>query len=219
MTMADTAWFFAPRKTRMTYMQVNTRLKSVDATVVEALTKFKADNKNALLTPAIDAAIREPRRSRRTTRGSSMPWWPIPRICWIMTVDTDGPKRLRHRIIAIRNTAAETARDNAGVELELAFEAREAATSAVAAAFTNPQAFYQQLVDRREFTKAAAEAEVIRLAGLTGEDAATDAETTAAATAVTTAQTASGRQRRKRRPPSRTWWLRAARSLIWSMNC
>ena len=49
------------------------------------------------------------------------------------------------------------------------------ATSAVAAAFTNPQNFYQQLVDRREYTKAAAEAEVTRLAGLTGDDAATEA--------------------------------------------
>ena len=87
-------------------------------------------------------------------------------------------------------TAAETTRDNMGVGLTTAFQAREMATSAVAAAFTNPQAFYQQLVDRREFTKAAAEAEVTRLAGLTGDDAATDAETTAAATAVTTAQTA-----------------------------
>ena len=32
----------------MTYLQVNTRLKSVSDTV-EALTKFKGENKNALL--------------------------------------------------------------------------------------------------------------------------------------------------------------------------
>ena len=87
-------------------------------------------------------------------------------------------------------TAAKTARDNEGVELDLAFQAREAATSAVAAAFTDPKAFYQQLVDRREYTKAQKEAELIRLAGLTGDDAATEAMTTAAATAVTNAQTA-----------------------------
>ena len=61
--------------------------------------------------------------------------------------------------------------------LETAFQAREAATSAVAAAFTDPQAFYQQLVDRREYTKAQKEAEVTRLAGLTGDDAATEAQT------------------------------------------
>ena len=87
-------------------------------------------------------------------------------------------------------TAAKTARDNKGVELTTAFQAREMATSAVAAAFTNSQAFYQQLVDRREYKKAAAEAEVTRLAGLTGDDAATEAMTKAAADAVTAAETA-----------------------------
>ena len=87
-------------------------------------------------------------------------------------------------------TAAKTARDNKGVELTTAFQAREMATSAVAAAFTNSQHFYQQLVDRRGYTKAAAEAEVTRLAGLTGDDAATEPQTKAAADAVTAAEKA-----------------------------
>ena len=68
------------------------------------------------------------------------------------------------------------------MELETALAAREAATAAVAAAFTNPTDFYQQLVDRREYTKAQKEAEVTRLAG---DDAATEAQTEAAAKAVT----------------------------------
>ena len=88
-------------------------------------------------------------------------------------------------------TAAKTTRDNMGVELTTAFQAREMATSARSGRLHEfRRHFYQQLVDRREFTKAAAEADVTRLAGLTGDDAATDAETTAAATAVTTAETA-----------------------------
>ena len=60
----------------------------------------------------------------------------------------------------------------------------------MAAAFTNPQAFYQQLVDRREFGKAQKEAEVTRLADLTGDDAATEAQTEAAVGDVTAATTA-----------------------------
>ena len=63
-------------------------------------------------------------------------------------------------------------------------------TAAVAAAFTNPQNFYQQLVDRREFLKAGAEAEVTQLAGLTGDDAPSEAVTEAAAKAVVDAQEA-----------------------------
>ena len=183
-----------PTPVSMTYMEVNTRLKSVDATV-KALTKFKTDNKNVFLTPIIDAAIRRAEAEQAYYQGQFN----------AMVTDTTDMRTVAQKDETSQDYIAapitfqskyasfatdRTARDNAGVILETAFEAREAATSAVAAAFTNPQAFYQQLVDRREHLKSQDEAEVTRLAGLTGEDAATDAETTAAATAVTTAQTA-----------------------------
>ena len=67
---------------------------------------------------------------------------------------------------------------------------REAATKAVRAAFTNPQSFYQQLVDRRQYLKNNADMEVTRLAGLTGDDAPTAKQTADAATAADDAQKA-----------------------------
>ena len=74
-----------------------------------------------------------------------------------------------------------TARDNAGVTLESALTTREMATTAVRTAFTSPQDFYQQLVDRRSYVEGPeADAEVMRLAGLTGDDAPTMAMTDAA---------------------------------------
>ena len=73
-----------------------------------------------------------------------------------MMVNTDADDDNDLPVISLKSryaeyTAAKTARDNKGVELTTAFQAREMATSAVAAAFTNPQHFYQQLVDRREY--------------------------------------------------------------------
>ena len=168
-----------------TYMTISDRLESVNTTV-KALKKLQTDNKNALLQPAIDEAVR---RAEVEQAHYQMQFNEA------VADNTDLDGDAENGVVSIKSlygkyTAAKTARDNKGVELTTAFQARELATTAVAAAFTNPQNFYQQLVDRREFTKAAAEAEVTRLAGLTGDDAATDAETTAAATAVTTAETA-----------------------------
>ena len=182
-----------PDQDSMTYMQVKERLDEV-GDVVEALEKLQADNKNALLTPVITEGVRRAKveQAHYQAQFAAM----VADTTDINNdVNTDDNTDNDVAVISLNSryaeyTAAETTRDNMGVGLTTAFQAREMATSAVAAAFTNSQAFYQQLVDRREFTKAAAEAEVTRLAGLTGDDAATDAQTTAAATAVTTAQTA-----------------------------
>ena len=183
----------SPPQDSMTYMQVKARLDDV-GDVVEALEKLQADNKNALLTPVITEGVRRAKveQAHYQAQFAAM----VADTTDINNdVNTDADTTNDVAVISLNSryaayTAAETTRDNMGVGLTTAFQAREMATSAVVAAFTNSQAFYQQLVDRREFTKAAAEAEVIRLAGLTGDDAATELQTTTAATAVTTAQTA-----------------------------
>ena len=162
--------------------------------MVEALEKLQTDNKNALLTPVITEAVRRAKVEQAHYQGQFNAM--VADTTDINSaVNTDADTTNDEAVISLNSryaeyTAAETTRDNKGVELTTAFQAREMATSAVAAAFTNSQAFYQQLVDRREFTKAAAEAEVTRLAGLTGDDAATEAQTTAATAAVTAADTA-----------------------------
>ena len=186
---SDTDMVLLDTPNSMTYMQVNTRLKSVSDTV-EALTKFKGENKNALLNAAIDTAIQRAEAEQAYYQGQ---FDAMVADTTDLDTDNDGdattmPESIRSKYSAFATDR--TARDNAGVILETAFEAREAATSAVAAAFTNPQNFYQQLVDRREYTQAQKEAEVIRLAGLTGDDAATEAQTEAAAKAVTDAEKA-----------------------------
>ena len=181
----------------MTYLQVNTRLKSVSDTV-EALTKFKGDNKNALLNAAIDTAIQRAEAEQAYYQGQFDAM--VTDTTNLSTVTDDPQTPVDEAAAAAFSIASgygafatdRTARDNAGALLELAFQAREAATSAVVAAFTNPQAFYQQLVDRREFTKAAAEAEVVRLAGIDADDddAPSEADTKKANDAVTAAETA-----------------------------
>jgi hypothetical protein len=182
----DTDEVLRPTPASMTYMQIDDRLVSVTKTVA-ALTKFKGDNKNALLDTAIDVAIQRAEAEQAYYQGQ---FDAMVADNTDLDGDDDGDATTKPDSIMLRYgkfTAAETTRDNAGVTLETAFEAREAATSAVAAAFTDPQDFYQQLVDRREYTKAQKEAEVTRLAGLTGDDAATEAQTEAAVKAVTTA--------------------------------
>ena len=186
---SDTEMRLRPTPNSMTYMQINDRLTSVSETVA-ALKKFKGDNKNALLTAAIDAAIQRAETEQAYYEGQ---FAAMVSDTTDLDTDRDGdattmPDSLRARYS--KYTAARTVRDNAGVDLELKFEARETATSAVADGFTNPQAFYQQLVDRREYRKAQDEAEVTRLAGLTGDDAPSDADTEAAAEAVTAAEKA-----------------------------
>ena len=185
MTMAATdPTFFSPRQLQYD-VHADRRSPHIRHETVADLKKFKGENKNPFQDVVIDVAIQRAEAEQAYYQGQ------FDAMVADNTDMNDGVEGVQSFASHYSTyTAAETTRDNAGVTLETAFEAREAATSAVAAAFTNSQAFYQQLVDRREFTKAAAEAEVTRLAGLTGDDAATDAETTAAATAVTTAQTA-----------------------------
>ena len=177
-----------------TFGAVKGRLDLVNS-AVEALVDLQDDNKNALLQPAIDEAVRRAQleQSHYQAQFDSMVADTTNLDDTVDDQRTDDEAAAAAYSIKSRYAelkAAETARDNAGVELQTAFQAREAATAAVADAFTDPQAFYQQLVDRREYTKAQKEAEVIRLAGLTGDEAATEADTEAAAKAVTTAQEA-----------------------------
>ena len=188
----DTDRVLRPVAASMDYEAVNMRLEDV-GDVVEALEKLQKDNKNALLTPAITEAVRRATAEQAHYEGQFAAM--VADNTDTNPVNSDGDDENDGPVISLKSryaeyTAAKTVRDNEGVELETAFQAREMATSAVAAAFTNPQAFYQQLVDRREHTKAQMEAEVTRLAGLTGDDAASDADTEAAAKAVTTAETA-----------------------------
>ena len=116
--------------------------------------------------------------------------------------------------------AAATTRDNAGVEAgDWRLRQREAATTAVATAFTNPQNFLPAVGGPAFVREGPEGGEVTRLAGLTGDDAATEAETTAAADSGCHGAGRLLMRQRTRRPPSRTWWLRAARSRTWSRNC
>ena len=170
---------------KMSYMVISTRLESVGTTVT-ALKKLQGDNKNALLQPVIDEAVRraEVEQAHYQMQFNEM-------VADETDLDDDDANGIESIMTLYgKYTAAKTARDNKGVELTTAFQAREMATSAVAAAFTDSQAFYQQLVDRRTYTKAQKEAEVTRLAGLTGDDAATETQTEAAADAVTAAEKA-----------------------------
>ena len=173
-----------PTKSAQTYMTISDRLESVDTTV-KALKKLQGDNKNALLQPAIDEAVR---RAEVEQAHYQMQFNEMVADTTDLEEGTEGVQSIASKYA--KYTAAKTARDNKGVELETAFQAREMATSAVAAAFTNPTNFYQQLVDRREYLQGQQEAEVTRLAGLTGDDAATEAQTKAAADAVTAAEKA-----------------------------
>ena len=172
-----------------TYMSLNDRLTSVKDTV-EALEELQTDNQNALLQPTIDEAVRRAKLELAHYQGQF-----DAMVANTDDLDLDGDgdaTTMPNSVSSLYGdyTAAVTKRDNAGVTLETAFADRVAKTTAVVAAFTNPQDFYQQLVDRREFEQAGADAEVTRLAGLTGDDAPTEAATEAAAEAATKAQEA-----------------------------
>ena len=179
-----------------TYSAVNTRITTVN-TVVKALKKLQSENENALLQPVIDEAVRraELEQAHYQAQFDAM----IADNTNLTTV-TDDPatpnvneRTAAHFSIKSRYDAyqkAVTKRDNAGVTLETAVQMREAATKAVRAAFTNPQSFYQQLVDRRQYLKNNADMEVTRLAGLTGDDAPTAKQTADAAEAAADAQKA-----------------------------
>ena len=183
-----------------TFMTVDDRLKAV-GNMVDALQDLADDNQNALLQPAINEALRRAtvEQAHYQTQFNTMVAdntdlrednQKEPFNADGTTANPDFVERFSLKSRYDSYQAAATTRDNAGVTLETAVTAREAATTAVRTAFTNPQSFYQQLVDRRSYVKGQKEADVTRLAGLTGDDAATEAQTMAAATAVTTAETA-----------------------------
>ena len=169
-----------------TYAVINTQLTNVK-NVVTALEKLQSENKNALLQGAIDEAVRRAKLEQAHYQAQ------FDKLVADNT-DLDGDAAnnvvdsFKTRYAAL--TKARTTRDNAGVTLETAVQARETATAAVRKAFTNPQSFYQQLVDRRQYVKDQADAEVTRLAGLTGDNAATQKQTDDAAKAVIDAQKA-----------------------------
>ncbi len=186
---SDAATPITPTTSAQTYSVINTQLTQVN-NVVTALEKLQGENKNALFQPIIDEAVRRAKLEQAHFQAQ------FDKVVADNTdFNTDGdddpttmPESFKRLYDAVRT--ATTKRDNAGVALETAVQTREAATAAVRTAFTNPQSFYQQLVDRRQYVKDQRDAEVTRLAGLTGDDAPTQAQTDAAAEAASDAQEA-----------------------------
>ncbi len=175
-----------------TFSAVNTRLEAVNAEL-KLLKEFQEDNQNTLLDPVIDQAVWRAEQEQKHYQAQFDAMIADNTDLEPLNNDNDPENDTDSYSIMSRYgdyTAAKTTRDNAGVKLETAVQLREAATAAVRAAFTSPQDFYQQLVDRRSLLKDRADAEVARLAGLTGDDAPSEAMTEAADMAVTDAQTA-----------------------------
>ena len=175
-----------PTMAAESYTDAKARLDSVTETV-KALKELQSENQNALLQGVIDEGVR---RAEEELKHYQAQFDALVADDAILnpTDPEDDQYSLADRYSAY--TSAVTARDNAGVELETAVQAREMATAAVIEAFTDPTSFYQQLVDRRTFLKSEKDAEVMRLAGLTGDDAPTEAETMAATEAAMKAQEA-----------------------------
>ena len=201
-----------------TFDTLNTRREAVNA-MVKALEDLQEGNQNSLLQEAIDVAVQRAKTEQAHVQGqfdkmiADNTDLRTAAELSAQYQDTDGsgtievdertPGNEVDGITAANRTAlysmktrydayvkAMTAQDNAGVTLQTAVTDREAATAAVRAAFTNPQDFYQQLVDRRSYNKDQKDAEVMRLAGLTGDDAPTEKETEDAAEAAKDAATA-----------------------------
>ena len=174
-----------PTESTFSYMSLNDRLTSVNGTV-KALETLQTNNQNALLQPTIDEAVRRAKLEQAHYQAQFD----------AMIADTtdltpdDDTQTVSVSSLYNAYRAAVTKRDNAGVTLETAVQTREMATAAVRDAFTSPQSFYQQLVDRRSYEKSQKDAEVTRLAGLTGDDAPSAEDTADAAKAVTDAQAA-----------------------------
>ena len=107
--------------------------------------KLQTDNKNALLTPVITEAVRRAKveQAHYQAQFAAM----VADTTDINNdVNTDADTTNDVAVISLNSryaeyTAAETTRDNMGVGLTTAFQAREMATSAVAAAFTNSTEF------------------------------------------------------------------------------
>ncbi len=166
------------------YSAVSARLDSVKGTVA-ALEKAQSENQNSFLDGVFAEAVRRAKleRDHYQAQFDGM-------IADNTDLDTatEGVQSLQSRYTGYNNAVTE--RTNAGQGLTGALADRETATAAVRNAFTNPQDFYQQLVDRRTLLKSRAEAEVARLDGLTGDDTPDQATKDAAAKAVTDADTA-----------------------------
>ena len=161
-----------PTTAASTYAAANTQLTSIN-NVVTALENLQSENKNALLQGAIDEAVR---RAKLEQAHYQAQFDKLVADNTDLDTGTDGVQSFKTRYATL--TKARTTRDNAGVTLETAVQTREMATAAVRTAFTNPQSFYQQLVDRRQYVKNLADAEVTRLAGLTGDNAPRSAKET-----------------------------------------
>ena len=172
---SDTETPLTQVKSARTYSVINTQLTNVN-NVVTALEKLQSVNKNALLQGAIDEAVR---RAKLEQAHFQAQFDALVADNTDLDTNTGGVQSFKTMYDTVRT--AMTKRDNAGVTLETAVQTREAATKAVRAAFTSPQSFYQQLVDRRQYLKDQADAEVTRLAGLTGDDAPTAKQTADAA--------------------------------------
>ena len=129
-----------PKRAAMTYAEIKMRLADV-GDVVKALEKLQKGNKNALLTPAITEAVRRAKAEQGHYQGQ---FDAMVADNTDLNLDTDNDATTMPDSIMLRYgkyTAAKTARDNKGVELTTAFQAREMATSAVAAAFTDSHRF------------------------------------------------------------------------------
>ena len=210
--------FLEPTKAPALYEAVKMNLDNVNE-VVKQLEEFEADNQNTLIGDELSQAIVRAKQEQAYYQGQfdmMIADATDLRTDAELTAqynDTDNSGTIepdertpdnevenitdanRTAVYSLKSrhdalVATETARDNAGVTLTSALTTREMATTAVRTAFTSPQDFYQQLVDRRTYTKNQADAEEMRLAGLTGDDAPTQAETDAAAKAAEDAATA-----------------------------
>ena len=168
----------APTTSATAFQAVNARLESVTDTI-KVLEKFQADNPGHLQSDVIAVAIA---RAKAEQTHYQAQFDAMVADNTDLDTGTEGVQSLRTRYNAY--TTAVTKRDNAGVALTDALKTREAATQAVADAFSSPQSFYQQLVDYRTYLHDQAVAEQTRLAGLTGDEAPSTAQTEAANKAV-----------------------------------
>ena len=164
---SDTDTPLTPTTSAQTYSVINTQLTQVN-NVVTALEELQSENKNALLQETIDEAVR---RAKLEQTHYQAQFDALVADNEDLDTTAEGVQSFKTMYDAFRTATIK--RDNAGVTLETAVETREAATAAVRTAFTSPQSFYQQLVDRRQYLKDQADAKVTRLAGLEGDEAPT----------------------------------------------
>ena len=167
---------------------VMTRVNAVNG-ALKTLKKKAADNENSLLQPLFDEAVRraEAEADFYDDQLSDMLGNRDNKNTDVQEDDDEETWQDESEKYSINsiNRDFQTASNKRAAEeedLRAAARAREAATSNVVGAFTSPASFYQQLVDRREALKAAADndiAEASEDGGTPGEDL-TDAATAAA---------------------------------------